>query len=58
MAKGSWPRGKPRNEETKRKISEALRGRKHTPETKKRIKLGMRKHFLEMSVNELEDSAA
>jgi hypothetical protein len=52
------PQRKPLSEETRRKISEALRGRKLDDEHKRRIRMGMRKHFLEMPADELEDTTA
>lgn len=58
MANVGWPKGKPLGEEHKRKLAEAMRGRKHSEATKRKIKMGMRKHFLEMPADELEDSAA
>jgi hypothetical protein len=58
MAKAGWPAGKPHTTETKAKIAEANRGKKRSEETKRRIKAGMRRYFLQMPADELEDTAA
>lgn len=54
----AWPAGKPQSPEMKAKIAEAMRGKKHSEETKRRIKAGMRKYFLELPADEFEDTDA